>query len=249
MPMDQTLTVLTVALCLMLGGVLKGATGAGAPLFAVPALALLFDVRFAIIVMLVPNMMTNIWQGWRFRQHLPETAFLVPLLIGSVVGVLLGTYLLATVPLTVLPLFLAAAVFGYVTLRLSRPDWVLGMPQARRLALPIGTLAGVLQGASGISAPVSITFLNAIRLPRPVFIATISLFFAAFGIFQLLALWGSGVADTQGLLISLFALVPIAAGMPIGAAIAKRVSAAVFDKALLVLLTVIALRLVLEFFS
>ncbi|MGJ8585769.1 MAG: sulfite exporter TauE/SafE family protein [Marinosulfonomonas sp.] len=249
MPMDQTLTVLTVALCLMLGGVLKGATGAGAPLLAVPALALLFDVRFAIIVMLVPNMMTNIWQGWKFRQHIPETTFMVPLLIGSVAGVLLGTYLLATVPLTVLPLFLAAAVFGYVALRLSRPDWVLGMPQAKRLALPVGTLAGVLQGASGISAPVSITFLNAIRLPRPVFIATISLFFAAFGVFQLLALWGSGVADAHGLLISLFALAPIAAGMPIGAQIAKRVSPAVFDKAILVLLSLIAVRLVLGYFG
>lgn len=241
-------SIIVIALCLVLGGVLKGATGAGAPLLAVPALALLFDVQFAIVVMIIPNILTNCWQGWKFREHLPAASFVMPLVIGSVVGVLAGTYLLSTVPLSVLPVFLAVAVFGYVALRLARPNWVLDMQIATRVAFPMGIAAGVLQGASGISAPVSITFLNAIRLPRPVFVATISVFFAVFSVFQLGALWFSGVADSQGLLISLFALLPIALGMSIGARIAAKVDPSIFDKMILALLSLIAARLLFGFF-
>jgi uncharacterized membrane protein YfcA len=42
--------ILVAFLSLGLGGILKGTTGAGAPLVAVPALALLFDVPTAIAI-------------------------------------------------------------------------------------------------------------------------------------------------------------------------------------------------------
>ena len=58
-----------VFVCLALGGILKGATGAGAPILAVPALAMLFDVQFAVAIMVMPNLLTNAWQAWRFRHH------------------------------------------------------------------------------------------------------------------------------------------------------------------------------------
>ena len=54
--------ILLVAICLGLGGILKGATGAGAPVLAVPALVLMFDVHFAILIMIVPNIVTNSFQ-------------------------------------------------------------------------------------------------------------------------------------------------------------------------------------------
>lgn len=240
--------ILGVAVCLALGGILKGATGAGAPLLAVPAMALWFDVRFAIVVMTIPNILTNCWQAWQFREHIPERTFVWPLVGGSIVGVVVGTYLLASVPLSILPLFLVGAVVGYVVLRLVHPDWVLDMKLAKRLAFPAGLAGGVLQGASGISAPVSITFLNSIRLPRPVFIATISLFFATFGFFQFAALWYTGIADARGLLISTFALIPIAAAMPLGARIADKFNPVVFDRAILIVLSLIAARLLIGFF-
>src|SRR3546814_3975021 len=57
------------ALALALGGVLKGATGAGSPLFAVPLLAMLYDVPLAVAIFTLPSLFSNIWQGWRFRAH------------------------------------------------------------------------------------------------------------------------------------------------------------------------------------
>ena len=59
--------ILVAFFSLGLGGVLKGATGAGAPLIAVPALAVLFDVPTAIAIFSLPNFFSNAWQGWSFR--------------------------------------------------------------------------------------------------------------------------------------------------------------------------------------
>jgi uncharacterized protein len=235
--------VALVALALAGGGILKGATGAGAPILAVPVLVLLFDVHFAILIMLVPNVLTNLWQGWKFRSHLPERNFILPLLGGGLIGIVIGTYTLASLSSDTLSILVALAVFGYIALRVARPSWYLPMPLAKTLAFPSGILSGFLQGASGLSAPSSITFLNAMRLPRPVFIATISTFFCVFTAAQIVSLAVGGLLETQALIYSTFALIPITLAMPLGARLAKALSPETFDRIILGLLAVVAIRL------
>jgi uncharacterized membrane protein YfcA len=240
--------ILLVFVCLAIGGILKGATGAGAPILAVPALVALFDVRFAIAVMVMPNLLTNLWQAWRFRESLPVAAFTAPLVLGGIGGVVAGTLLLAAMPAERLQILVALSVFGYVALRFARPDWMIGMERGKALALPAGLAAGFLQGASGLSAPISLTFLNAMRLERSAFIATISLFFTMFGAVQLVALSAGNMMSWMELLYSFLALVPIWAAMPLGVVLSRRMSAAVFDRVILGLLTAIALKLTMDAF-
>jgi uncharacterized membrane protein YfcA len=232
-----------VVLCLAAGGVLKGATGAGAPILAVPALAAFFDVRFAVVVMLIPNVTTNSWQTWRFRAHLPEKSFMIPLLAGGILGITLGTLALKWLPSQTLSLVVALAVLGYVALRLMRPDWRLERSLAGKLALPAGTAAGLLQGAAGLSAPVSITFFNAMRLKREIFIAAISALFATFTAIQIVAVAASGLLMPGDLWYSLFALAPVSAAMPLGAWLGRHASPATLDRVILVVLFGLSLKL------
>jgi len=229
--------------CLAAGGILKGATGAGAPILAVPAMAMLFDVKFAVVVMVMPNLLTNIWQGWRFRHHLLPPSFVLAFAGAGTAGVLLGTLVLAFFSQRMLSLVVAGAVFAYILLRLTRPDWKIAYPLASRLSLPAGLAAGMLQGASGISAPFSISFLNAMRLERPKFIATISFFFAAITGLQIVSLIYLGIFSGHSALISMGAMLPILAFMPVGAALARRLSKESFDRAILILLGLLALKL------
>ncbi|WP_118138252.1 sulfite exporter TauE/SafE family protein [Oceanicella sp. SM1341] len=238
--------ILLVALCLAGGGVLKGATGAGAPLLAVPAIAAMFDVRLAVMVMLVPNLVTNLWQAWRYRSEMPVRALMLPLVAGGIAGILLGTWALRDLPMTVLPLTVAVAVAGYIGLRLARPGWGLSLAQGIRYAFPAGLAAGLLQGATGISAPVSITFLSALRLGRVPFMAGISLFFCTFTAVQIPAFWAGGLMTGSGLLASACALIPITAAMPLGARLARHVSPATFERILLVLLGTLSAKLAID---
>ena len=243
--MDWTGIILG-AFGLALGGVLKGATGAGAPILAVPILAMLYDVPLAVAIFTLPNLLSNIWQGWRFRAHQAAPALTWGFALAGAAGAGVGSAMLVSLSSDLLVLGVAAAICLYIAFRLARPNWVLDLGLATRLAAPVGFAGGVLQGSAGVSAPISITFLNATRIDRAAFIATISVFFVAMSAMQipLLAAWG--VLTPLRAVLSAAAILPLVAGMPLGAALARRISRTAFDRLILVLLALIAARLALE---
>lgn len=238
--------ILLALLGLGLGGVLKGATGAGAPVVGVPVLAVIFNVPMAVAIFTIPNLLTNIWQGWHFRGQQISRRFTLIYAGAGAAGAGLGSVLLAFLPAEVLMGAVAAVVLLYIAFRLLRPSWHLARPLADRLCAPIGLIGGIMQGAGGVSAPVSVTFLNAMRLDRGQFIATISVFFCAMSLVQIPLLAGLGIMTWDIAGLSLAAMVPLIGGMPIGAWLAQRISKEGFDKIILALLGVIALKLIYD---
>ncbi|ROO28986.1 sulfite exporter TauE/SafE family protein [Salinisphaera orenii] len=232
--------------CLALGGVIKGATGAGAPIFAVPALAMMFDVQFAVVVMLMPNLLTNCWQAWRFRAQRLPARFNLSFAGFGALGVIAGSVVLAQLSPRLLSLIVALGVIAYIGFKLSRPDWFIRYEIARRISGPAGFVAGLLQGASGLSAPVSLSFLNALKLERPYFISTASFFFVAMTAVQIPALATLGLMTPHRLLLSACALVPLAAFMPVGARLARHLPRTVFDRVILAVLGVLAIKLMFD---
>lgn len=236
-------TVLIIGAAFALGGILKGATGFGAPLLAVPLLALMFDLPFAITIFAIPNIVTNLWQSWAFRKHHLPLNFVVSFVAAGGLGAGLGTYILARTPTEALTLVLACTMLAYIVFRLLRPSWKLGLKVATFLSFPLGLIAGLLQGAAGLSAPVSVTFLNSMHLERNQFISTISMFFIGLGFVQVPMLVDYGYLNLTNTLLGFSALVPLIAGMPLGAMLAKRISRERFNQALLVILTVLSMKL------
>ncbi len=227
-----------------LGGVLKGATGAGTPVVAVPVMAAFLDVRLAVVLMVLPNFVTNFWQLYAFWSHRLGPSFWWKHALAGFFGAALGTWLLAVLPTRGLLMLVAVCVLAYIGLRLARPDFKLERSMADRLVWPAGVMGGVIQGAAGMSAPVSVSFLNAMRLERPVFISTISAFFGAMTIAQAPAQFVAGLMTMPLLLTSVLALIPLFLFMPIGSWAAQKLSAQRFDQLVLALLTVLAMRLV-----
>ncbi|WP_226779309.1 sulfite exporter TauE/SafE family protein [Oceaniglobus trochenteri] len=229
---------------LAMGGTLKGATGMGAPIIAIPVMATFFDVRLAIVVLVLPNLLTNLRQLWQYRSH-DHRRFSWHLAIAGAVGAILGSFLLATVPARALTLTVGFVVLGYVALRIWRTDFRLARKTADRIVLPVGLAAGVLQGAAGISAPISISFLNALGLPRHEFIPTISLFFAGMCAVQFPTLAVLGFYDAQMVLLSALAFIPLWTFMPLGAWLTRSISQRAFDWLILGVLIVLAVKLIL----
>lgn len=238
--------LLLVIVAFALGGVLKGATGAGAPLLAVPVMALLVNVPFAVAVFTVPNIASNAVQAWRYRASAPDMGFVMRFAVSGAFGAFLGTLALAGLSTRTLSLAVALAVLIYVAFRLARPHWELRMPVARRLAVAAGAVAGMLQGATGVSAPASLTFVNAIRLSRQQFIPTMSFFFLFTGLAQFPTQLALGVMTWERFLYGAFAMLPLVAFMPLGAILARNLSRAVFDRVILGLLSLLALKLLWE---
>lgn len=240
------MSIILAILAVGLGGIMKGAIGAGVPIIAAPALTMAFDVQTAVAVLVVPNLLSNIWQAWSFRKQALPPRFLVLFAGGGMLGVVIGTWLLASLPQETLLLLVAVAVIGYIGLRLGKPGWVLSVALGSRLGGLAGTLGGLLQGATGISAPASITFLNAMRLPREAFIGTISIFFVAMSAMQVPALWSVGILSAERLVMGCIALGIVLLTMPIGTWLGRKATPRLFDNIMLGVLAVLAGKILFD---
>ena len=241
------LAYLTIAVALACGAVVKGVTGMGLPLVALPFLVVVFGLQHSIGILLIPILATNAWQLYRFRgsRSLPGTTFLPPFLFGGAIGVAAGSWLLVMAPERYLLIGLGVLLLGYVVLRLTRPALLVGEAAARRAAVPVGAGAGLLQGATGISAPIGVTFIHAMKLGRDAHVFAVSAMFLLFAVVQLLALAGSGVMQPEWYVHGLFALAPVAMFMPVGQWVGGKLNAVAFDRMILLFLGLMGGKLLL----
>lgn len=238
--------VLLIGIGYFIGGVLKGATVAGAPLVSVPLLTLFYDPQTAIALFAIPNLLPNIWQTWRYRKHRLPNNFLWRFAGFGCLGAFVGTVFLATLPSTWLSMGVALAVLAYVCFKIFNRAWQLSDLAATRLAAPAGGLAGTLQGATGISAPVSLTFLNAMGLPRERFVPTISTYFISVSVAQIPLLLWFDVLTLPLTILGFLSLIPLIAGMPVGNWLVRYITPAQFNIAMLGLLVILAMGILVD---
>ena len=241
-------SIFLVAIGLGIAGLVKGVTGMGLPLIGVTLLATFFTVPHAIAILVVPTLVTNIWQLWSFRHswRRGRMPFLLPMLIFGAAGICVGTWLLVKIDDQVLKIALAIMLLAYIALRLTRPSFSIGERVGRLLSAPIGFAAGVIAGATGVSAPIGVTFIHAMRFERTAHVFAVSALFTMFVLAQIPALMVAGVLTPGRWLESVFALLPVAVAMPAGNWIGERVNQTTFDRVIIVLLVVTAVRLIID---
>ena len=222
--MFDPIIIIAILIAFALGGILKGATGAGAPIITIPVIAAFYDVRVAVVIMVIPNLLTNIGQLYQFRKTIMPRFFTVSFALGGGLGALLGTILLANLSIKTLTLAVAFIILIYISLKLIIPTWKLNYTKAKKLVFLMGAGGGVLQGAAGLSAPISLTFLNSMKLERNQFIPTISVYFGVMSLFQMPALYFYKFLNIDTLIISCLSTIVLMLFMPLGSWIAKSIS-------------------------
>ena len=237
--------VFVTFLSLGLGGILKGATGAGAPIIAVPALTILFDVPTAIAIFSLPNLLANIRQGWTFRREQRSKMLVWGFAGFGVLGMALGTYFLTILILERLEKTLGIMILLFIGFKTLNLRWILVRHIGIKIAPIAGFLAGGLQGVTGLSAPISLSFLNAMRLDRSEFIATIAVFFSLTALPQIALLIYFNILTLSLSFWSFLGLLPVICFIPLGQYLAKKWSCEVFDRIILSFLMMIAVKLLI----
>lgn len=239
-----TISIIT----LIFAGLVKGAIGSGVPLIVVPIFTVIYDIQTAIVVLLVPNLLNNIWQAWHYRQHMLPMRFLSFFALSGGLGVVFGSLGLVHINETYLSLAVSITILLYLLLRLSKQQAYLKYDVAKKLVIPVGLCGGVLQGAVGMSGPISVAFLNFMRLERSTFIGSISTFFTAITVVQLPMLISLNIVTWPLIMASFAAFAVISLAMPYGGKIGQKIPSHWFDKIVMLLLLVIAIRILLETF-
>lgn len=232
-----------MALAVVVGALVKSATGLGLPLLAVPVLAHVVGVREAVVIMAPPTLLTNLWMVLRYRAALRQVPHLGRAAVAGLAGGVAGAWLLDRVDERALALVLAIAVFVYVAKLLRDPDVRMPPRLARGLAVPVGLVAGVLQGATGISGPVVSTYVHAQRLPRAAFVAAVSVLFAVSGAAQTATLLAVDRFTAPLAVRAAVASALVAVVMAVGTRVSDRLPQHVFERLVLAVLVVSGLKL------
>jgi uncharacterized protein len=235
-----------MALAFFLGALVKGTLGIGLPLVALPLLSLSWPPMQAIALVAVPVLASNLWQAWDSGVSAPGVRRFWPLIAA------LGLTTLATVPFTLalpeatLRTLLAAAVLLAVVLNALPLRLTVPPQQERWWSAAVGALSGLLGGVSSIIGPVIISYLVSLRLPREVFVGTISIIYLAGAV----PLYGSMAAlgrfAWREVLLSLLALLPMFVGLALGKRLRGHLNEVVFRRVLLGFLIFLALMLILK---
>jgi uncharacterized membrane protein YfcA len=231
------------------GAFIKGATGAGLPQIAIPVMATFLGVEAAVVIMAIPGVITNTWLLWNYRNRFRDTRDLPALLGTGIVGSIVGTMLLQTLDEDVLSFFVAGMIALYATLFFAHPDFRLSPNVTRYTSTPVGLASGLLQGATGISGPVIGTYFHSYRLPKEVFVLSISTVFQVFALVQTATLVGVGLYSAERVALSVLSLIPIMVMLRLGALFTDRLSRRTFDLIVLALLVASAVKLVYDALS
>jgi uncharacterized protein len=237
-----------VLVAVVIGAIAKAVTGMGLPLIAIPIASLFIDVNDAIVVIAFPNVLANALLAARERRSWPETRDLPTLALAGVVGAVAGTLLLVNIPERPLVIAVIIAIVGYVVLFFAHPELRVGPRRSKRLAPVVGGVAGVFQGAVGISGPIVGSWIHSYRLDRGAHILSVTSLFFITGLTQLVVLVASGELSGR-VLATLLACVPVLLSIPIGTRLRNSVTVRGFDLAIVGMLAVSALALTLQTFS
>lgn len=211
-------------------GTLKGVIGLGLPTVSLALLTATLGLKQAIALMLIPSLVTNIWQALAGGALVPILRRLWPLLLASCLCVWFGTGLLARSDAG-----LIAGLFGLLLCIYS--GYSLATPQIRPpgrhevwLSPTIGAVAGVITGLTGSFIVPGTLYLQALGLPRDVLVQAMGVTFVLLTATLGIALSGHGLLSADLGILSVIAVLPTAAGMVLGQRIRRRLPEATFRR-------------------
>jgi uncharacterized protein len=244
MPFD--LTYVLVGFALLFAGFVKGASGMGFPLIATPTVALLLDIRTAITILIIPNVVMDIAQV--FRGGFPTSVLcrFAWFFVLTVIGVFLGTKVLATLPLWVLNLCLGVMVLVFVISNWLRFEFTIAPEMERRLAIPAGFISGFLNGMTNAAGPALAIYLYSLKLPKMEFIKSIAAIFIVTKLSQLVAVSTWNLFNWSTLALSLEVTLFVLLGFYGGLKTQDRVNQQTFNRGLVFLLFAAGVALVLR---
>lgn len=236
--------LLIIAIALAVGGLVKGITGIGMPIIAIPIMTEFIGVEHSVLIMIPSIIILNGWLVWSQRADAKDVSEMPTLLMYGCVGVIGGSWILFAASERLLTTILALWIGVYILIRLLHPNMRFSLQTRHRLSPVVGSLAGIFQGATGISAPILATYLHALKLRPGAYVFAVATPFAVLGLAQFLTYVWFGMYTQQILLESFLVLLPALITIPLGARIRAYIDQSLFDNIVMLLIGSMGIRLI-----
>lgn len=244
-PMEPGLLA-AVLVAISIGALLKGMTGLGLPLFAVPALSTITSVEEAVVLMIIPGIGANLWLVISHRRYRSLLREHLPFLFSGFVGGIAGTVLLVIVGDRWLKILLASWLALYLLQYFLAKNSMEIFRGRGSAAYGLGLAGGAIQGATGISAQIVAPYYHGRALAPAAYAFLVTSTFLLFSSAQITAAVGANLMTPERLQLSLAALVPTLIFTRIGISLAGIMSQEVFNKILLVAFCLMEIKLIFD---
>jgi uncharacterized membrane protein YfcA len=238
-----SLLLIFIAAVFLLAGFVKGVIGLGLPTVSMGLLAVSLPPAHALAIVIVPAILTNIWQTFAGPYFAGIVKRLWPLLVGLAVGIWLngdmmtgpyarhGTVLIGI--LLVLYAIISLRKFVF-TVPPRREKWIGGI---------IGLTTGVISAATGVQVIPSMPFLQALGMKKDELIQALGVFFTVATLAQAFNLTAAGLLNESTALPGVIALACSFTGMATGQAVRTRLEPEAFRYWFLISMIVLGIYL------
>ena len=216
------------ALTFLLAGFVKGVIGLGLPTVAIGLLGLVMTPAEAAALLVVPSLVTNIWQLAAGPAFLPLVRRLWPMLICFCVGTWAGAGGLNHGSATHAGTLLGAALIAYALFGLSAKQFSVPPSLERWCSPVVGIATGLVAVTTGVFVVPAVPYLQALGLNKDDLVQALGLSFTVSTVALGSVLLAGGFFRPAVAASSLLALAPAIAGMLAGQWVRSRVRAEQF---------------------
>jgi uncharacterized membrane protein YfcA len=242
-PMFEPLLIF-IAAAFLLAGFIKGVIGLGLPTVSMGLLAVMMPPSQALAIVVVPAIVTNIWQTFVGPYLRDIVLRLWPLMLGTAIGIWLDRGMLTgpyarygTVVLGILLMIYAAIGLGKFRFSVARPNekWVGGI---------VGLITGAISAATGVQVVPSMPFMQAIGMEKDELIQALGVYFTVATLGLAFNLTSAGLFSAATALPGAIAMAASFAGMFIGQAVRTRMEPDSFRRWFLIAMIFLGIYLI-----
>jgi uncharacterized protein len=236
--------LLLIAAALLIAGFIKGAIGLGLPTVSMGLLAVSMPPGHALAIVIVPAIVTNIWQTFGGPYLRDIVRRLWPLMVGTVVGIWLNAGMLTgpyarygTIVLGVLLVIYAIVGLSKFSFRVARHNekWIGGV---------VGLVTGTVSAATGVQVIPSMPYIQAIGMEKDELVQALGVFFTVATAALAFNLTSAGLMNASTALPGVVAMAGAFIGMFIGQAVRSRMQPEAFRRWFLIAMILLWIYLV-----
>ena len=193
--------------------------------------------------MIVPAIITNIWQTFVGPYLRDIIRRLWPLMVGTVVGIWLNAGMLTGPYARYGTIILGLLLVIYAMLGLSKVRFKVARRDEKWLGIIVGLITGAVSAATGVQVLPSMPFMQAIGMEKDELVQALGVFFTVATLGLTINLTSSGLLTSATALPGAVAMACSFAGMFIGQAVRNRMPAEAFRRWFLVAMILLGLYL------
>ena len=231
--MPESNFILAVAgLAFVVAGFVKGVLGQGLPTVAIGLLSLIMSPGEAAALVVIPALLTNIWQAWFGPALMPLIRRLWPTLLASFVGTFvataLGLGLLTPEAAALARKALGIALILYGLLGVSRIQLQVSPRTEPWLGPTMGAANGAVSTATGVFMFPVIPYIQSLGLERDDLVQAQGISFTVSTLALTIVLLGSGTLNATNAAGSMVAMAVTFVGMFLGQYVRRFIPPEVF---------------------